>query len=97
VCERGVKALPWTRKRKTDRFVYSNGEAETEKTVTTAELRERTEIERIESWRRERLEEAGYPPFAARALAERHDIDLHRALNLLKDGCPVETALQILL
>jgi len=65
--------------------------------MTTAELRERTEIERIESWRQERLEDAGYPPFAARSLAERHDIDLHRALDLLKDGCPVETALEILL
>jgi hypothetical protein len=65
--------------------------------MTTAELRERTEIERIESWRRERLQEAGYPAFAARALAERHDIDLHQALDLLRNGCPVETALQILL
>ena len=65
--------------------------------MTTAELRERTEIERIEDWRRERLEAGGYPPAAAAELAERHDVDLHRALDLLGSGCPPELAAQILL
>jgi hypothetical protein len=67
------------------------------KAMTTAELRERTEIERIEEWRRERLEAAGYPPDAAVRLAERHDIDLHRALDLVESGCPIDLAVQILL
>jgi hypothetical protein len=67
------------------------------KAMTTAELRERTEIERIEDWRRERLEAGGYPHEAAARLAERHNVDLHRALDLLRSGCPVELAVQILL
>ena len=65
--------------------------------MTTAELYERTEIERIERWRRERLEQAGFPPAAAAELAERHEIDLHHALDLVEHGCPIELALKILM
>jgi hypothetical protein len=65
--------------------------------MTTAELREQTEMERIERWRRERFVTAGYPPAAAAELAERHDIDLYRALELVEHGCPPELALRILL
>ena len=65
--------------------------------MTTAELYARTEIERIEEWRRERLEAAGFAPEAAGALAERHDVDLHAAIDLVEHGCPAETALRILL
>jgi hypothetical protein len=64
--------------------------------VSTVLLPE-TEIERIELWRAEELERAGYEPRAAAAIAARHDIDLHRAGDLLKQGCPPELALQILL
>ena len=56
-----------------------------------------TEIERIELWRSEELERAGYEPRAAATLASRHDIDLHHATDLLRRGCPAELALQILL
>ena len=48
-----------------------------------------TELERIERWRAEEP--------AAAAIAARHDIDLHRATDLLQQGCPAELALQILL
>ena len=48
-------------------------------------------------WRREQLEIAGYPLREAREMSTRPDIDLHRAVSLLKQGCPVETALRILL
>ena len=65
--------------------------------MTAAEVQDRTELERIERWRQEALERGGYPPDAARALAGRHEIDLHRAVELLQRGCPVETALKILL
>lgn len=65
--------------------------------MTTAEVYALTEIERIEEWRRERLEAAGFTPEAARALAERHDVDLHAAIDLVEHGCPAETALRILL
>jgi hypothetical protein len=56
-----------------------------------------TEIDRIEQWRHEALERAGYDPEAAIVLAASHDIDLHAAVSLLERGCTVELALQILL
>jgi hypothetical protein len=66
--------------------------------MTAAETRLvfETEIERIEQWRAEELERAGYPPLAAGELAARHDVDLHLAIDLVRQGCPVEVALQIL-
>ena len=65
--------------------------------MAASDLREETEIERIERWRREELERGGYPPAAAAELARRHDVDLHAAVALLERGCPPETALKILL
>ena len=56
-----------------------------------------TEIERIERWRAEELERAGYEPRAAGRLAVRHDVDLHTAIELLERGCPTDLALRILL
>ena len=56
-----------------------------------------TEMDRIEQWRHEALERAGYEPEAAIVLAASHDIDLHDAVSLLERGCSVELALQILL
>ena len=56
-----------------------------------------TEMERIERWRAEELERAGYEPRAAGRLAVRHDVDLHTAVELLQRGCPPQLALQILL
>lgn len=58
---------------------------------------ELTEIQRIEQWRAQALERAGYEPNAAREIAARHDIDLHRAVELLSAGCPQDLALRILL
>ena len=56
-----------------------------------------TEMERIERWRAEELERAGYEPRAAGRLAVRHDVDLHVAVELLDRGCPPDLALRILL
>jgi hypothetical protein len=56
-----------------------------------------TELERIEQWRAEELERGGYPVRDAARLAARHDIDLHLAIDLISQGCPVPVALQILL
>jgi hypothetical protein len=56
-----------------------------------------SEIERIERWRHEELERAGYDPESALVLAASHDVDLHDAVELLKRGCSVDLALQILL
>jgi hypothetical protein len=60
-------------------------------------LIEQTETERIERWRAEELERAGYEPRAAGRLAVRHDVDLHAAVDLIQRGCPADLALKILL
>ena len=67
--------------------------------MTAAEtgLRDDTELERVHAWRAEELERAGYPPAAAAKLAARQDVDLHRAIDLLRQGCPHDVALSILL
>jgi hypothetical protein len=69
------------------------------KGMTAAELQidTETELDRIERWRAEELVRAGYDPSDALALAARHDIDLHFAVELIKQGCPYETALEILI
>jgi hypothetical protein len=68
-------------------------------TVTTAELQviSETELERVEGWRAEELIRAGYTPTDAVALAARHDIDLHQAVELMTLGCPYELAIEILI
>lgn len=58
---------------------------------------EDTELARIEDWRTEELQRAGYGRRAAGRLAARHDVDLHRAVELLERGCPPELALKILI
>jgi hypothetical protein len=67
--------------------------------MTTAEtgLQDDTELERVNAWRAAELERAGYAPAAAAKLAERHDVDLHQAIDLVRQGCPHEVALSILL
>jgi hypothetical protein len=60
-------------------------------------LIDQSEVERIERWRAEELERAGYEPRAAGRLAVRHDVDLHAAVDLLERGCPPDLALRILL
>jgi hypothetical protein len=67
--------------------------------MSAAELETRlySEMERIEQWRHEELERAGYDSESAFVLAASHDVDLHDAVALLKRGCTVDLALQILL
>jgi hypothetical protein len=56
-----------------------------------------TELERIEAWRAEELQRAGYDRRAAAELASRHDVDLHVAVDLVRSGCAQDLALEILL
>jgi hypothetical protein len=56
-----------------------------------------TELDRVQEWRAEELERAGYPVREAARLAERHDVDLHLAIDLISQGCPVPVAVEILL
>jgi hypothetical protein len=66
-------------------------------TAADTETRTGTEIERIERWRAEALERAGYAPDAAAEIAARLDVDLHMASDLLAQGCSQDLALRILL
>jgi hypothetical protein len=67
--------------------------------ISTAELEttHALEIDPVEKWRQDELERAGYDPKSAYLLAVSHDIDLHGAVDLLKRGCSMELALEILL
>jgi len=55
------------------------------------------EVELVEQWRLDSLERAGYDAESAAVLAASPEVDLHLAVSLLKHGCPVGLALQILL
>ena len=55
------------------------------------------ELERVELWRLDTLERAGYDTESAAVLAASPEVDLHRAVSLLERGCSVDLALQILL
>jgi hypothetical protein len=56
-----------------------------------------SEMDRIEQWRHQELERAGYDAESALVLAASHDVDLHDAVDLLSRGCSIDLALQILL
>ena len=54
------------------------------------------EREKVESWRLHVLIEAGFPlPLAERIAGS--EADLHRAVELVQQGCSFETAAEILL
>jgi hypothetical protein len=55
-----------------------------------------SEHERVERWRADMLERAGYSAEQAAELSGRTDVDLHHAIGLLEKGCSAEVALQIL-
>lgn len=62
-----------------------------------AEQERETELQRICRWRREELERAGYDREYADLLAGSLDVDLHEAVDLLRQGCGQSTAVLILL
>jgi hypothetical protein len=65
--------------------------------VAAADLVNERELDRVERWRADELERAGFDASAAATLAKRHDVDIHHAADLLRSGCPPELALKILL
>ena len=62
-----------------------------------ADIHEETETERVERWRADALVRAGYDAEGAALIARRADVDLHAAVELIGQGCPVDLALEILL
>ena len=65
--------------------------------MTAAEMVYESELTQVERWRIGELERAGYDSRAAMTIAARHDVDLHRAVDLLRQGCSPDLALKILL
>jgi hypothetical protein len=65
--------------------------------MAAAELQDRHELDRVEAWRLEELQRAGYPRDLAREIAARHDVDLHLAVDMVLGGCTPELAARILL
>jgi hypothetical protein len=62
------------------------------------ETQEKRHEERLVlGWRYEELVRAGYTERDAMVVADRVDVDLHRAIQLVESGCPAKTALRILL
>ena len=66
-------------------------------TAAQFELLDEVQAQEILSWRFDALTRAGYDASDALVLATRVEIDLHVASDLLAHGCPVSTALRILL
>jgi hypothetical protein len=65
--------------------------------MPATELHQReSEHERVERWRADMLERAGYSPAEAAELAARPDVDLHQAIGLVEKGCSPDVALSIL-
>jgi hypothetical protein len=56
-----------------------------------------SEEARVVEWREQELLRAGYQPTAARAIARRNDVDLHKAVDLVRAGCDPALAARILL
>jgi hypothetical protein len=68
------------------------GSVEIEETVERP-----SEDERVVQWRLAQLEGAGYDQVSALELALAGAVDLHLATDLVRRGCPVDTACRILL
>lgn len=66
-------------------------------TAAQIEITEVSELKRIETWRADELERAGFDSESAELLAVRHDVDLHQAVGLARAGCSPDLALRILL
>ena len=67
--------------------------------MTVAQFEELGDIEAEEviRWRFDELVRAGYDAGDALVVATHLDVDLHRAADLVRRGCPREMALRILL
>jgi hypothetical protein len=57
---------------------------------------DQTERDRVAGWRLHVLIEAGYPVHLAERVAH-SDVDLHRAVELVQQGCDARVAAEILL
>jgi hypothetical protein len=77
-------------------FVYEKANRQTVSETTEIIEPDGGESSKVESWRLHVLMEAGYPlPLAERLAGS--EADLHRAVELVGQGCAPETAVEILI
>lgn len=72
------------------------GAAATPKEPQVEEIQICDEAVRILQWRRDELFRGGYPDEWALSLSFSKTVDIHRACDLLRQGCPVSVAVKIL-
>ena len=66
--------------------------------MITADVAQReAAFEEILDWRFEQLRRVGYDRDQALVVSRRLDVDLHQAVDLIRNGCACELALLILL
>jgi len=65
--------------------------------MTTTLAHQVTEADPVRRWRFDELLRAGYDACDALVLSGRADVDLHGAAALLRNGCPADLAIRILL
>jgi hypothetical protein len=65
--------------------------------MSTTQVEHDRTHELVIRWRRHELRRAGYDPKQASQLAPRFDVDLHRAVDLVRQGCAPTLAMRILL
>jgi uncharacterized protein (UPF0248 family) len=65
--------------------------------TTQVYLPDETDRERVIRWRVEQLAKVGYSWPAAMVIAANTQIDLHRAVEIVKAGCTPDIAVRILL
>ena len=66
-------------------------------TAADFEVLSEDEAERVIRWRFDELIRAGYESDEALKVAVRVEVDLHIATELVRRGCPAQTAVRILL
>jgi hypothetical protein len=77
-------------------FVYERANRQTVSETTEIIEPDGGESSKVESWRLHVLMEAGYPlPLAERLAGS--EADLHRAVELVGQGCDPQTAVEILI
>ena len=66
-------------------------------TAAQFEELEAPEVEAVLRWRFEEFIQLGYDVGSAVILASHVEVDLHEVANLLVRGCPLDTAMQIVI
>lgn len=79
-----------------DLYVRPSGDTDAMSKAAVAEPEATSDLDKVESWRFNCLLRAGWQLEHAQAIAIMTDVDLHRACEMVVQGCDSELALRIL-